>query len=193
MKYILFLIVICFVCVSCSPDQTTHAISYNEASILKEFQNLDSKSRLKITDDNEPGEKLKLCITVVAKETKQPLANQKIHFYQTSSDGEYEPKDPDDESTARLNGSAYTDSKGRVLVETILPGDYGSSPNNRHIHTTIFNAKPVGYDIHFKQYTGFMGKNFIKSSDQHFLADLKRAKDRSLITFVTLEPKNTGK
>ena len=34
-----------------------------------------------------------------------------------------------------------------------------------------------------------MGKNFADSSDQYFLADLKRDKDGSLITFLTIEPK----
>lgn len=192
MKFLFSLILICFTSVSCSPDRTTHAITNDEASQLKEFKNLDAKNRLKITDENEPGEKLKLCLTIRDKATKQIQPNQKIHFYHTSSAGEYEPKDPNDESTARLNGTVFTDLKGRVFVETILPGDYGSSPDNRHIHTTIFGANPLGYDIHFKQYTGLMGKNFIKSSDQHFLADLKRDTDGTLIMFLTLEPKNIG-
>ena len=69
-------------------------------------------------------------------------------------------------------------------------GDYGSSADNRHIHTTVFGAQPEAYDIHFKQYTGVMGKRFVKNSDQHFLADLKRSADGSLIGFLTIEVKN---
>ena len=91
---------------------------------------------------------------------------------------------------ARISGTAQTDSMGRVFLETILPGDYGSSADNRHIHTTVFGAKPEGYDIHFKQYTSWMGKNFADSSDQHFIADLKRDNNGFLIAFLTIEPKN---
>ena len=75
-------------------------------------------------------------------------------------------------------------------VQTILPGDYGSSADNRHIHTTISDAHPEAYDIHFKQYTGSMGSNFISGSDQHFLADLKQTPDGILVAFVTIEAKN---
>ena len=55
---------------------------------------------------------------------------------------------------------------------------------------TVFGAKPEAYDIHFKQYTGKMGKNFISGSDQHFLADLKKDEDEKLIAFLTIEVKN---
>ncbi len=113
-----------------------------------------------------------------------------IHLYHTSAAGEYKPTDPNDESTARLNGTVLTDEKGRVFVQTILPGDYGRSADNRHIHTTVKDARPEAYDIHFKQYTGKMGSRFINRSDQHFLADLKQTKDSLLVAFLTLEVKN---
>lgn len=189
MKIKLTLIPIIFLLAGCSPDRTVSPFTKNDQNILNEFRQIDKQHRLKITDENEPGEKLTLCLTLVNKADKKPLKEQKILFYHTSSEGEYEPKIPDDESTARLNGTAISDAKGRVFVETILPGDYGSSPDNRHIHTTIFGAKPEAYDIHFKQYTGFMGKNFVSGSDQHFLADLKRDQSGKLITFLTIEAK----
>ena len=119
-----------------------------------------------------------------------PLANQKIHLYHTSDEGEYEPSNPNDESTARLSGAAVTNSKGQLFVKTILPGDYGSSADNRHIHTTVENAHPEAYDINFKQYSGLMSTNFIEGSDQNFLADLKHTKDSILVAFVTMEVKN---
>ena len=101
--------------------------------------------------------------------------------------------DPNDESSARLNGSAITDNKGQIYVETILPGDYGDSDDNRHIHTTVFGAKPEAYDINIKQYITYMGKNFTEGSDQHFLADLRMTKDSTLVCFLTIEVKNPNK
>jgi len=129
-------------------------------------------------------------LTFVNKSGKKQLANQVVKFYHTSTSGNYEPTNLQDESTARLNGSAVTDKKGRIYIETILPGDYGSSKDNRHIHTTVKGAKPEAYDIHFKQYTTAMGKNFAEGNDQFFLADLKMTKDNSLVSFLTIEVKN---
>ena len=123
------------------------------------------------------------------KSGKNQLSNQKVEFYHTSSSGNYEPTNTDDDSIARLNGTAITDHKGRIYIETILPRDYGSSKDNRHIHTTVVGAKPEAYDIHFKQYTTYMGKNFSEGSDQYFLADLKMTFDSILVSFLIIEVK----
>lgn len=164
-----------------------------ELQTLDAFKNLESKSQVQITTEEEPGQPLWLCLTFVSKESKRPLENQKIHLYHTSTEGEYEPSNSNDESTARLNGTAFTDEKGRIFVKTILPGDYGSSSDNRHIHTTVPHAKPEAYDIGFKQYSGLMAVNFISGSDQHFLAYLKQTTDSTLVTMVTIEVKNPQK
>ncbi len=162
-----------------------------EMATLASFQAIDDVSQLKITEASEPGQAIWLCLTFIGKESKRLLPYQKVHFYHTSTKGEYEPSNPSDESTARLNGYASTNGKGQLLVQTILPGDYGSSADNRHIHTTVENAHPEAYDIHFKQYTTFMGRRFNAGSDQHFLADLKQAEDGTLVAFLTIEVKNT--
>ncbi len=176
----------------CATDRTISKLNELEAKTLKVFENFESENQVQISDSDEPGQKLWLCLTVISKENKKPLVNEQIHLYHTSSAGEYEPSDPNDETTARLNGSAITDEKGRIYVKTILPGDYGSSADNRHIHTTVKNARPQAYDIHFKQYTGVMGNNFISGSDQHFLADLKQTKDSTFVAFLTIEVKNVS-
>ncbi|MEQ9405311.1 MAG: hypothetical protein RIM99_17110 [Cyclobacteriaceae bacterium] len=184
LKYLIPLFLLC----SCGIDRTISPVNSSESDLLSIFRQLPDEHKVKIADDDEPGERLTLCLTFVEKETSKPVSNQEVLFYHTSSGGEYQPTDPSDESTARLNGRARTDTEGRIYVETILPGDYGSSPDNRHIHTTVFGAHPEAYDIHFKQYTGFMGKNFISGSDQHFLADLKLT-EGTLIALVRLEIK----
>ena len=169
--------------------RTILEISDNERATLASFQKMPSKSILKITDENEPGEKLILCLTYIDEESKESLPNQLVKFYHTSTNGNYEQTDPNDESTARLSGQAFTDDKGQIYIETILPGPYGSSDDNRHIHTTVIRAKPKNIDIQFKQYTSYMGDRFIEGSDNHFLADLKLTKEDKLISFLTIEVK----
>ncbi len=178
---------------SCSIDRSIAPISSSEQEQLTLFQNLPDRHKVRIADAKEAGQKLWLCLTFISKENKEPLRDEEVYFYHTSTAGEYESTDPNDESTARLNGKAVSNEKGNVFVQTILPGDYGSSDDNRHIHTTIENADPEAYDIHFKQYTGLMGKNFVDGSDQHFLADLKMTKDSILVAFVSIEVKNTNR
>lgn len=185
----LILIVFSFSIISCSIDRTIVQVTENENNTLINFQKSPSESILKITDKNEPGEKLILCLTFIDKESKRNLPKQLVKFYHTSTKGNYEQADPNDESTARLSGQSITNNKGQIYIETILPGDYGSSDDNRHIHTTVFGAKPEAYDIHFKQYTTYLGKNFANGSDQHFLADLKRTKENKLVCFLTIEVK----
>ncbi len=174
----------------CAPDTTMHALTSEEVKTLEAFQQLTTAHRVRISEESEPGQKLWLCLTFVDQSTGAPLSNQAVHLYHTNAEGEYAPTDPDDESSARLNGSAVTNTMGQLFVQTILPGDYGSSSNNRHIHTTVEGARPEFYDIHFSQYAAGMGRNFIEGSDQHFLADLKMGEDSILVTFLTMDIKN---
>lgn len=187
-RLILIAFLLCLL--SCTVDRTITEVSEIENDILDNFQKLPSKSILRIPDKNEPGEKLLLCLTFIDKETRGELSNQLVKFYHTSANGNYEQSDANDESTARLSGQSITNNKGQIYLETILPGDYGSSADNRHIHTTVLGAKPEAYDIHFKQYTSYMGKNFANGSDQRFLADLKRTKENKLVCFLTIQVKN---
>ena len=174
----------------CSIDRAIPPLNNQEIATLEKFKRFKTINKLKISDANEPGEKLWLCLTFVSKENKQPLAHQKVKLFHTSTKGEYEPSNPNDESTARLSGLVTTNESGHAFIQTILPGDYGSSADNRHIHTTVYEAKPEAYDIHFKQYTGQMGESFISGSDQHFLAELKKHEDSILVTFLTMEVKS---
>ena len=184
-KFLLLLLL-----VSCGIDRTTNSISSKETGIFNEYLKLDDSHQLQIASKDELGERLTLCLTFIDKASEKPVKNRKIHFYHTDTHGNYDPVISSDESTARLSGSALTNHEGRSLVETILPGDYGSSSDNRHIHTNVTGASPEAYDIHFKQFTSMMGKRFVSGSDQHFLADLKRNADGSYIGFVTIAVKN---
>ncbi len=183
------IILLCLTVFNCGSDDTIQQLNTEEADLLETFQNIEANSRLTIADDTEPGQKLELCLTYIDKATKQILKGQSVKFYHTSNSGDYEPQVGNDETTARLSGTAITDDDGRIYIRTILPGNYASDGDNRHIHTDVKGARPETYDIHFKQYTGFMGTNFVNGSDQHFLADLKFNRDSTLVIFMTVEVK----
>lgn len=185
-KYIFLL----FLLTACGIDRDMQTLSEDDQFTLNTYRQLSESNRLQISDENEPGDPLTMCLQFVDLATKDPLINQRVHFYHADVNGEYSPAIASDETTARLNGEALTDNQGRIFLKTTLPGDYGSSSDNRHIHTTVFGAKPEAYDIHFKQYTGFMGTRFIKGSNQHFLANLQKDDSDNLISFLTIEVKN---
>ncbi|NNE32971.1 MAG: hypothetical protein HKN40_11435 [Winogradskyella sp.] len=180
----------CLLFTHCASDSSIDTLSKNENNELAKFQNFNNTNKLIITDNSEPGEELLLCLTFIDKASKKTLSNQRISFYHTSTEGDYEPSVPNDETTARLNGTTVTNRSGEVYVKTILPGDYGNSKNNRHIHTTVYDAAPVAYDIFFKQYSGGMGSLMNSGNDQIFYADLKKTANNKLVCFLTIEVKN---
>ena len=186
----IIVIFLCSLFYQCFVDRTIPTITKIESIKLFEFQKLDIRNKLFITNDSEPGEKLILCLTFINKDSKETLSNQHVAFYHTSTIGEYEPSNPNDETTARLNGSAITNDSGKIYIETILPGDYGSGENNKHIHTSVYGAKPKAYDIYFNQYSSGMGTFMNSGNNQMFFTDLKKTHDNKLVCFVVIEVMN---
>lgn len=187
------LICIGFFFVQCSSDRKYVPLTIKEQENLLAFRKMDNAHKVFITKEDEPGEKLILCLLFIDKASKETIDQRQVHFYHTSTEGNYEPAIPNDDSTARLSGSAITSDSGKIYVETILPGDYGSSENNRHIHMGVKDANPEAYDIFFEQYSGGMGKLMNSWNDQIFYADLKKTKDDKLVCFVSIEVKNAIK
>ena len=186
------LLLFCVLCLQCSADRSIERLSDTEVATLEHFQRMEPIHTVSITGEQEPGEKLLLCVTFVDKNSKNPLVNKRVLFYHTNTNGDYEPSNANDETTARLHGSATTNSAGNIYVSTILPGDYGSSENNRHIHTGVFGARPEAYDIFFEQYSRGFGSMMNSGNDQIFYATLRKTKDNRLVGFVTIEVKNTA-
>ncbi|MEM7086745.1 MAG: hypothetical protein AAF489_11215 [Bacteroidota bacterium] len=178
------------ICIQCSDDRTIPPITQAENIQLQEFQELADPHKLFITDDEEPGEKLMLCLTFIDKASKKVLPNQRVSFYHTSAAGEYEPSNLNDQTTARLNGDAITDDSGNLYIESILPGNYGSSDDNRHIHTSVEGASPEAYDLFLKQHPEGIGSFFSSGNDQMFTTRLKKATNNVFVCFATIEVKN---
>jgi len=59
----------------------------------------------------------------------KPVAQARLDFWQADNNGVY------DNIGFKLRGHQFTDSEGRYLLETIVPGLY--EPRTRHIHVRI--------------------------------------------------------
>ena len=184
-----FFLSVAFLFSACQVDRTIHPISEKNNYRIRGYKNLPTRCKIKIASDEEPGDRLVICGKLIWKDDKRPLKNRLVHFYHTDQSGDYRPTNPNDEKTARLHGELITNDLGMFYLETILPGQYGNSDNNRHIHTTVHGADPEAYDLHFTQFTGHMGRKSIAKNDQQFLVDLSRKEDGSLVGFVTMEIK----
>lgn len=173
---------------ACQSQQEIPTLSEKEHYRMQGYQNLPAKSQLQLASDQEPGERLVICGKMIDRATRQPLKNQRVLFYQTNKDGDYERTDPNDATSARLRGTLQTNDLGMFYLDTILPGDYGSG-GNRHIHTEVENAQPKFYDLFFKPYSSSRVLQFVEDGDQQFLVDLRRQSDGTLVGFVTMEIK----
>lgn len=87
-----------------------------------------SPQRTTISDENTQGTPLALTGTVMD-ENCNPIANAWIDFWQTDGNGNY------DNEGYRLRGHQYTDTSGKYMLNTVIPGDYpGRTP---HIHVKM--------------------------------------------------------
>ena len=111
---------------------------------------------------------------------------------QTSDAGVYDLSIEGDWASARLKGTIKTDTKGRYLIQSILPGTYPRSPTaNPHIHLMLASLSQPYYDIMFKPYLNWYGKrNIAKKPEQHFAADVWQGPNNQLIGRVRVYVKS---
>jgi len=99
-------------------------------SVMKAFA---PKGNLKITNENEFGEKIKVNC-VLKDEEGNLLPNVLVYLYHTDNTGVY-----GDNTNPRLFGYVYTDVNGKIQVETIKPVGYPKSEAPRHIHIEVYH------------------------------------------------------
>ena len=103
---------------------------------------LANAQTISLVPADEPGQALSIQGYVLDAETNEPIPNAELYLYQVNAEGEYQPSDPSDESTARLNGIVITNAEGYFSFSTIYPGEYSNQPpGNRHIHLHYVRAK----------------------------------------------------
>lgn len=171
------IVALCVVAATVGCDGTDRTIHPADDALLDELGEYAAMSRLhhmKLADEREPGERLIVLGRLVRAEDGEPIPYHRLHAYQADNEGSYDEEATGDDTTARLRGVVQTDGTGRFMLETILPGDYGSTPGNRHIHLTVPGAKPEAYDFYFKQYAGRGLTSWVEGSDQAVMLDLKR-------------------
>ncbi len=155
---------------------------------LAEFQALAPEHRVTIAGADEPGEGLVVLGTLVrAEDPERALPGARFLLFHADTGGSYDERVEGDDSTARLAAQLTTDERGRFMVSTILPGDYGSTNDNRHIHTLIEGASPESYDLYFAQHINPGLRRWAERSSQAFIVTLQRLDDGRLLGEATLE------
>lgn len=103
-----------------------------------------SASHAVLVDALEPGRRIRLLGRVVDMETGTPLAGALVHLYHTDARGEYRPgmDAGGGAGNPRLRAFLRTDSKGRFVVDTIMPERYPNSSVPRHVH---YDVRAKGY------------------------------------------------
>ena len=81
MKTLFILLVTSTLLTQCAIDRTILPLSKIQLETLEEFKSFEADNRVQIGTENEPGQQLWLCLTLVSKDSNVPLANQKIHLY----------------------------------------------------------------------------------------------------------------
>jgi protocatechuate 3,4-dioxygenase beta subunit len=159
------------------------------ATQLELYETLPGDARLVLAGADEPGRRLTILGRLVRAETGESLADRSIEFFQADSEGSYDESQPGVESTARIRGSVRTDSEGRFTISTVMPGDYGSTRQNRHVHISVPGADPEAYDFYFQQFVNDGLRAWAENSDQAILLDLRVSPSGTLVGSATIRAK----
>lgn len=102
----------------------------------------NAPSKIKITTNEEPGERLIVTGVVYGADGKTPLTNASVYVYHTDANGRYTPGATDDNRNPRLRGYLRTDAQGRYEYSTIKPAPYPGDGPPAHIH---YHVNASGY------------------------------------------------
>lgn len=172
------------------PDRTINPAGSELIAALNHHEALAAAHQAAIAAPGEPGERLVIFGRLVRLEDGAPIGGETIRLYHADTEGEYDSAVPGNESTARLNATLTTDAEGRFLVSTILPGDFGGTPDTRHIHTFVNGAEPEAYDFLFEQYASAELAGWARTNPQVTLLELYRLDDGRLVAQAELAVRN---
>jgi len=95
---------------------------------------------LNLREENEEGDLLTIEISVLDKITELPIDGAEIFLYHADENGDYLPKIPGDETTAKYSGRVSTSEDGKCVLKTIVPRKYETN-GNQHIHLHSVSAE----------------------------------------------------
>ena len=153
---------------------------------IDHYDRPDAAHHLLLAPADEPGQRLLILGRLLRQDDGQPVAHHAFDVYQADHTGDYREAVAGVEASARLRGTVRTDSLGRFLISTVLPGDYGSTADNRHIHMAVAGARPDAYDFYFKQYINPGLASWARGTDQAVVLELKRAGGDTLVAATDL-------
>lgn len=93
------------------------------------YYKADTPERISLLEQGMEGTRLVL-VGYVLDQNCQPVPNAWLDFWQADANGEY------DNNGYALRGHQFTDSQGRYILETVVPGQYASRPIV-HIHVKV--------------------------------------------------------
>ena len=102
----------------------------------------NSPERTSLLEPNTNGTRLNLTGQVLTK-TGKPIEGAKLDFWQTNSEGIY------DNVGFNFRGHQFTDSKGGYVLETIVPGLYGTRFQHIHVKLTTLTGHTLTTQIIF--------------------------------------------
>ena len=180
-----------FSAVACDGGREPVILPVDEAlaAQIDTHEALPAEHRLVLAGEDEPGRDLMILGRLVRSESGEPLAHRYIEFYQADSAGSYDETDPGVEGNARIRGTVQTDSKGLFSLSTVMPGDYGSTKLNRHIHISVPGADPEAYDFYFRQFVNNGLRSWAETSDQAILVDLRASPSGTLVGSAVVRAK----
>ena len=113
---------------ACSHMKTPHARGPAPPQPTGRYFDPGSAERRNVLGRNVPGVRLTLSGRVYDEDC-HPIARALLDFFQADSHGHYDRKE------RRLHGHQYTDTQGRYLLRTIVPGHY--LKRAPHIHAKV--------------------------------------------------------
>jgi protocatechuate 3,4-dioxygenase beta subunit len=180
MKSVLhFIFCLLLFCSSCQFER--HFDELGDRTVYESFQNLPSSHQLNLLRIGEAGQSLNLCLTLINGTDGTLLKRKKVEVYHANAKGEYLWQVPGDKKTAKLKGMSLTDDKGRIFIQTLLPGEFGSSNNSRRIHLNIEGVSHKQIDLLFCQYADQQLQKQVESSNDQFLIELQKDERSTLI------------
>jgi len=183
-RFKIIIVFISLMFIQCSQDRIIDEISNSEQKILEQYQQLDTENKTLIPDAPQNGKKLLLCLSLVDKKTSKAISNKIVKFHYTS-EGFINLESQNYNPNKIIDGIAITDSKGRIFVQTFL------TKKRSNISISIGDKEPKDFNINFKQYLTNRGEKWVEESNEHLLTNLKRTKDGTLVSFLTIEINNS--
>lgn len=138
-----------------------------EPEILGPFYRFGAPFRTRLSDRDEPGDRLILSGAVYSSDCRTPLRGALIEVWQANAAGLYDTWEPGnftDPTTFHLRGRLRTNDRGRYEIETVVPGRYPIPPGlpglekyagltrPAHIHLRIIEGLhiPLTTQLYFK-------------------------------------------